>query len=193
MINTLGQTAGSILGRLVANSIIKGFSGNTTGRYPHPRFGPVIAGGEEGGSPRVQITFPGFLALFGAALWAISKRGSRSMGQSEQPGLFPKLRRELRFEPEDVATSADPVEACLERRYGWNLKRVRELRDSIAAKETPGLFTKEKDPLTAAEAQLLENIEDCLERVQKQYGSLEAAGLSLTECPLCGDEEDQHE
>lgn len=55
--------------------------------------------------------------------------------------------------------------------------------DSIADKSQPGL----EEELTSAEQQLVEDIDDCLEQIKKEYGSLEAAGLELTDCPLCDD------
>ena len=187
--SALTGVLGMIAGRVVTSRMIPALGALEPGRYPHPVYGPVviprrpdIAPGEPTPFvPPFQITGLGLFLLFGGLLMYAAKRKPASLGEQRQ--MFPGLRRELRMEPEDTATSDDPVEACLERVYGWNLNRMRELRDSIAAKETPDLFTKEKEPLTAAEAQLLDQIEACLERVQRQYGSLEAAGLPMIPCP----------
>lgn len=112
---------------------------------------------------------------------------------TEDPYLFPSLKRELQpFEAEDVATSDDPVEACLERR-GWKLPRVEALKESIAEKQSLELFSTEEKELTGGEIQLLEAIEDCLQRIEKEFGSLEAAGIEIG-CPACSaiDEEEDH-
>ncbi len=101
------------------------------------------------------------------------------------------MRRELQLKAEEIpTTSADPVEACLERR-GWRLSRVRELKASIDQKTTPSMFTQEKEPLSSTEEELLADIERCLDQVERQYGSLEAAGIGLVPCPLCGDEDEE--
>jgi len=125
-------------------------------------------------------------AGFAALVW-FAWRGSDAQLAGDED-LFPELRRELHMEPEDPATSDDPIEACLERRYGWDLKRMRSLRDSIAAKAAPDMFSEEEEDLTGQEAQLLEQIEDCLDRIEVKYGSLEAAGLEMIPCGDCSED-----
>lgn len=189
----LGGILGSILGRVLAAKM-PGLARLEPGRYPHPEYGPIvipkspdIERGESSYLPKFQITFPGFMAAWIGFMWYAKRRADRVQLAGEID-LFPGLRRELRMEPEDTATADDPVEACLQRRYGWNLNRVRELRESIAEKSTPDMFTKKQEEFTPSENELLANIEDCLERVEETYGSLEAAGLSDVPCDLCGEE-----
>lgn len=173
-----------MLGRYISAKVIPALGTLEPGRYPHPEWGPVEIPppGEKGMLP-FRLTTPGFFMAYGALLFWIARRGS-SLGQAtKQEELFPKLRRELRLTAEDKAKSDDPIEICLQRRYGWDLQPMRELRDSIGRKSTPDIFTKEEEPLTAPEAQLLEQIEDCLDRIEKQYGSLDAAGLPGVPCP----------
>lgn len=95
--------------------------------------------------------------------------------------LFPSLKREITsLDVEDVATSDEPVEACLER-AGWKLRRVDDLRQSIFEKQQADIFTTPK-PLTRSEDELLEAIESCMQRLESQYGSLEAAGVGCSVC-----------
>lgn len=200
--SALGSVLGAVAGRVILPRIIAGLRGIEPGRWPHPEYGPIIvprgakfpgeqpgqAGRTTGFQPPFQLTDFGIFLAFGGLLWYAAKRKSTPELGQEQQELFPGLRRELRLRQEDAATSEDPVEACLERVYGWDLERMRELRDSIAAKQTPDLFTKEEEELTGPEAQLLEQIEECLDRIERQYGSLEAAGLPMIPCPSCSDQ-----
>lgn len=145
-----------------------------------------LAAGDGGAStrgPAIQFMPWAIYVGFALFLW-YAWRGSEAHLSGDED-LFPHLRRELHLEPEDAATSDDPIEACLERR-GWDLKRMRVLRDSIAAKSTPDMFSEEEEDLTGEEAELLQQIEDCLDRMEQQYGSLEAAGLEMISCgPGC--------
>lgn len=103
------------------------------------------------------------------------------MPRGREDLLFPSLKREItHLDTEDVATSDDPIEACLER-AGWKLERVDELRETIFEKEQVDLFT-EPDPLTRSEGELLEAIENCMQKLEAQYGSLEAAGVGCSVC-----------
>lgn len=195
--SAVGMLIGSLAARLIANRLPK-LGGIEPGRYPHPVYGPIVIpvkppplqpGDPAQYVPPVQVTPWGFYLAFAGVLWYAARKTSpahlgRDVGDVE-PELFPGLKRELRLKAENAATSADPVEQCLERRYGWNLPRMRVIRDSIAFKETPDIFTKETEKLTGEEAQLLEQIEDCLDRVAKQYGDMEAAGLPLVACDPC--------
>lgn len=199
----LAGILGTILGRVLGNKVIPALRGLEPGRYPHPQWGPIVIPPTptlEPGEPTprrlpFQVTLPGVVGGLAVAYWLYKRRQRRAAElEGQQKELFPGLRRELQLKAEDVATSADPVEACLERVYGWNLDRVRELKQSIDLKTTPDMFTKKEEPLTGPESQLLDHIEDCLSRIEKEYGSLEAAGLNLAPCsaidPLCRDEED---
>jgi len=139
----------------------------------------MLEAGDPARGPAAQVKLTPwaiYLGLAALAWYAWRASASHLAGDDE---LFPGLRRELHMEPEDPATSDDPVEVCLERRYGWNLKTMRDLRDSIAAKGTPDMFSEEQEELTGPEAQLLDQIEDCLDRLERQYGSLEDAGLEM--------------
>lgn len=78
--------------------------------------------------------------------------------------LFPQLKRELRFDPpEDIATSDDPVIACMQR-LGWKLPRIEELKASIAEKMTPDLFTMKIKPLSPGEKEYQRVVGECLEQ-----------------------------
>jgi hypothetical protein len=81
--------------------------------------------------------------------------------------MFPKLRRELVFEPEDSASilTVDPLDKCLERQ-GWDLNKVRKYQDSISAKMTVDMFGK-TEKLTGTEVMLQETMQKCLERMTK--------------------------
>lgn len=195
-LNLIGYNLGSkIFGRVV-NSL----SGLEPGqRYPHPQWGPIVVPKTpelEAGEgtlrriPRIQITFQGFLGLSAGLLW-YAHRSSQQLGRipevKELP--FPELKRELSLKAEDTAESDDPVEICLQRRYGWKLDRLQELRESIGDKSQPGLYENGEEELTKPEQELLENIDACLEHIKQEYGSLEAAGLELTDCPLCDNDD----
>ena len=84
-----------------------------------------------------------------------------------QQEMFPKLRRELKFEPEDAASifTVDPLETCLERK-GWQLNKVKKLQDSISAKMTVDMFGK-TEKLTGSEVMLQEQIDECLKRLRR--------------------------
>lgn len=194
-INLIGYNIGS----RIVNRVVTSLSGLEPGkRYPHPEWGPIVVPKTpelEAGEPtlrripRIQITFQGFLGLSAALLW-YAHRSTRPLGQipQEKELPFPELKRELSLKAEDVAESDDPVEICLQRQYGWKLDRLQELRESIGDKSQPGLYENGEEELTSSEQELLENIDACLDQIKQEYGSLEAAGLELTECPSCDDE-----
>lgn len=76
--------------------------------------------------------------------------------------LFPGLRRELVLDPpDDIATSDDPVTACMER-LGWRVPRMQALRSSISEKLTPDLFTGKTRKLSAGEKEYQRVISECL-------------------------------
>lgn len=186
-------------GRLLIPKIRNGLRGLEPGRYPKwfpivvvPK-SPELRPGEEPtpGQPtagRMQITGFGFAIGFVAFLRYLKHRAAvQRLPLAGDEDMFPELRRELRLEEEDAERSimdVDPVEDCMKRRYGWNVSRMRAVRDRVAEKSTPDMFGKEQE-LTGGEAQFLEQIEDCLKRVEKQYGSLDAAGLLSTPCRTC--------
>lgn len=193
-LNLIGYNIGSrIVGRVVHS-----LAGLEPGkRYPHPEWGPIVVPKTpelEAGEPtlrripRIQITFQGFLGLSAGLLWYAHRSTEPLAALPEQKELFPELKRELSLKAEDTAETDDPVEICLQRRYGWKLDRLTELRESIGEKSQPGLYENGEEELTSSEQELLENIDACLEEIKEKYGSLEAAGLELTECPLCDDE-----
>jgi len=82
-----------------------------------------------------------------------------------EPLTQPPPRPDRGLEVQDTATSDDPLEIHLQRR-GWNLKRVRQLQESISAKLTVDMFTNETKPLSAAEKELQRDITDFLKRGQ---------------------------
>lgn len=196
--NGIGTLA-YIAGRLLIPKIRNGLRGLEPGRYPKwfpiilvPK-SPELKPGEEPapGQPtagKIQITGFGFAVGFGAFLYYLKHRAAaQELPLAGDEDLFPELRRELRLEEEGEGRSimdVDPVEDCMTRRYRWNVTQMRDVRDRIAEKSTPDMFGKEQE-LTGGEAQFLEQIEDCLKRVEKQYGSLDAAGLSSIPCPTC--------
>jgi len=206
----LGAVAGQVTTKVILDKIASASLGQ---REPRPYDLPVIIPG----SPEVETSTqagPGrftvptwlFLTGYGALLWYAAKATTPTvdlpdLGEGDlaatqrdlfDPGqgedlLFPGLKRELtHLDVEDSATSDDPVEACLER-AGWKLERVDELRETIFEKEQVDLFT-EPDPLTRSEGELLEAIETCMQRLESQYGSLEAAGVGCSVCD--GDDPD---
>ena len=198
------EMIGERLGSKVVGKLLSTLSGLEPGkRYPHAQYGPIVIPKTpelKPGEPTlrrvpIQITFPGFLALSVGILWYAKRAmdpaplGALPQEPLKQQELFPKLKRELHLEAKDVAESDDPVEVCLQRRFGWKLKRMRELRESIAEKSQPAIFKELEEELTAPEQELADNIDECLERVAAQYGSLEAAGIILEDCPLCGDDD----
>jgi len=210
-----GSIAGTILGQVLLRRVLPSLGQIEAGtRWPHPQWGPIVVPKSppelEPGEPtprRVpfQITPLGFLGALALTyyLYERSKRKKQLAGarplrfiepeKVEQEELFPGLRRELDLKAEEIpATSADPVEACLERR-GWKLSRIRQIKASIDQKTTPSMFTREEEPLTSTEEELLRDIETCLDRIERQYGSLEAAGIGLVPCALCGDEEEDQQ
>lgn len=87
-----------------------------------------------------------------------------ALGSGFGQELFPELKRELRFDPpEDIATSDDPVIACMQR-LGWKLPRIEELKASIAEKMTPDLFTMKIKPLSPGEKEYQRVVGECLEQ-----------------------------
>lgn len=89
-------------------------------------------------------------------------RFGKKPGEAIQERLFPGLRRELVMEQEDIATSEDPVIACLERR-GWKLQRIDKLMEQIHDKQTPDMFVDE-EALTPTEEEFLDDMLECSER-----------------------------
>lgn len=194
--NGIGTLA-YVAGRLLIPKIRAGLRGLEPGRYPKwfpivvvPK-SPELRPGEEpaSGQPtagKMQITGLGFAVGFGAFLYYLKHRAAvQELPLAGDEELFPELRRELRLDQEGDERSimdVDPVEDCMSRRYGWNITRMRAVRDQVAEKSVPDMFGKEEE-LTGGEAQFLDQIEDCLQRVEKQYGSLDAAGLAPIPCP----------
>lgn len=201
------QFLGSVAGQVASNVILKKvldsrLLGEREPGYKLPIIvppGAEVEGSErEGGGPafpgRFKIPFWLFASGYGALLWYAARATAPlempdpDLGDPEpQPDLlFPALKRELtHLDVEDLATSDDPVEACLER-AGWKLARIDELRESIFDKQQTDIFD-EPEPLTRSEEELTDAIENCMQKLETQYGSLEAAGVG---CPLCSDDED---
>lgn len=207
-----GSIAGSILGRVLVGRILPSLGRLEPGRYPHPQWGPIIIPPSPELEPGeraplrlpFKLTTPGLIGAIALSYWLYerNKRKKALAGERplfiepekvEQEELWPHLRRELELKAETIpTTAADPVEACLERR-GWKLGRIKELKASIDQKTTPSMFTREEEPLTSTESELLRDIEACLDQIEKQYGSLQAAGIDLVPCPLCDREEEDQE
>jgi len=198
----LGAIAGQVASRVIMNKVAN--VGLSQAREPSREPGgykpPVIVpkGAEfdrpEAGVPSGRYKIPTWLFFtgYGALLWYAAKATAPvDMPDLGDPGpeealLFPGLKRELtHLDVEDISTSDDPVEACLER-AGWKLPRIDELRQSIFEKEQVDLFTT-PEPLTRSEGELLEAIESCMQRLEIQYGSLEAAGVVCSDCGQDGD------
>lgn len=70
----------------------------------------------------------------------------------------------LTLEFQDLATSDDPLEACLER-AGYNLKKQAELRASISEKLTLDMFSASGD-LSAEERAYQEAVDRCIKRLK---------------------------
>ncbi|KKN15020.1 hypothetical protein LCGC14_0990220 [marine sediment metagenome] len=192
----VGAVAGQVATRLILDKVGTRGLGQ---REPRPYDLPVIipAGVDVDGQPPEgpvgsgRFTIPNWLFLtgYGALLWYAAKATTPvvdlpDLGDPEPEGdmLFPGLKRELtHLDVQDAATSDDPVEACLER-AGWKLDRVDELRQGIFDKEQIDLW-ETPEPLTSSEGELLEAIENCMQSLEAQYGSLEAAGVG---CSVCG-------
>ncbi len=84
-------------------------------------------------------------------------------GSPMQKELFPGMKRNLVMKVEDAATSDDPVTSCMERR-GWKVKRMITLREAIAEKMVPDLFTGEMKKLSASEKEYQGAVQKCLEK-----------------------------
>jgi len=200
----LGAIAGQVASRVILNKVAN--VGLSQTREPAREPGgyqlPVIVpkGAEfdrlEAGVPSSRYKIPNWLFFtgYGALLWYAAKATAPvDLPDLGDPGpeealLFPGLKRELtQLDVEDISTSDDPVEACLER-AGWKLPRIDELRQSIFEKEQVDLFTT-PEPLTRSEGELLEAIETCMQKLEIQYGSLEAAGVVCSDCGDDGDAE----
>lgn len=208
--NFLGSVAGQVATRVILNRVMNpgglGLKDTAQPGYQIPIQippGPDVEGSERDPASadlrRFQIPSWAFLVGYGGLLWYAAKATSPvdvpdlgetdldldGLGQDDL--LFPGLRRELTdLDMEDLATSDDPVEACLER-SGWKLNRIDALRQGIFEKEQTDLFS-EPEPYTRSEEELLAAIETCMQRLESQYGSLEAAGVG---CDLCsGDDPD---
>lgn len=193
----LGAIAGQVASRVILNKVAN--VGLSQSREPAREPGAyqlpvVIPKGAEfdtlsAGIPSSRYKIPNWLFFtgYGALLWyAANATAPVDIPDLGDPGpeealLFPGLKRELtQLDVEDISTSDDPVEACLER-VGWKLDRIDELRQSIFEKEQVDLFTT-PEPLTRSEGELLEAIETCMQRLEIQYGSLEAAGVVCSDC-----------
>jgi hypothetical protein len=87
---------------------------------------------------------------------------------ADQLNLF-KTRPALELEIQDKAKSDDPLEQCLERR-GYDIKKVRQMQDSISEKLTPDMFTNQTTPLNQKEKILQDEIDKCLGKTA--HGSL---------------------
>lgn len=159
---------GTIAGRLFISKVVPALSALEPGRWPHPVYGPVVIpktpelrpGEAAPYVPPFQLTNLGLVLAFGGLVLYAAKRKRRAplAAAEDAPG--------------------DPVEACMSEVYGWDLRRMRQLRDAVADKP-------DAEELSGQESRFLDQIEDCLERVKRQFGSLEAAGLPLVACPLC--------
>ena len=173
----LGTIAGDMLGRVVTGKILPNIGrlgGIPPGRYPHPIYGPVVippTPSLEPGDPnippppKVQITLAGFLGGVALAAWLYDRS---------------KQKKELAYIP--GPEPADPVEECL-LNYGWNLGDIRKLKASIDAKAGTG------EAFTGDENRILDHIEGCLDVLEKEYGSLDTAGLAPCPCPGTGNAE----
>ncbi len=197
----LGAVAGQVATRLILNKVGTQGLGQ---REPKPYVLPVIIPGgvdvdgqpPEGPVRSGRFTIPNWLFFtgYGALRWYAAKATTPvidlpDLGDPEPEGdmLFPTLKRELtHLDVQDVATSDDPVEACLER-AGWKLDRVDALRQGIFDKEQVDIW-KTPEPLTRSEGELLQAIETCMQGLEAQYGSLEAAGVGCSVCD--GDDPD---
>ena len=100
--------------------------------------------------------------------------------EPQQPELF-KAKRTLSLEMEDIAKSDDPIYACMERR-GYTQKQMDRFSESIAEKATVDIFEKEPEKLTSSENKFQNDIEDCIDKVTKLFGSLQAAGYETQDC-----------
>lgn len=205
--SALSQFLGSVAGQVASSVILKkvmagGMFGEKEPGYQLPIIvppGAEVEGAEREGvgptfSERFKIPFWAFATGYGALLWYAARAtapldmpdpdlGDPDPQQTDL--LFPALKRELtHLDVEDLATSDDPVEACLER-AGWKLPRIDELRESIFDKQQTTLFD-EPEPLDRSEEELTEAIEVCMQKLETQYGSLEAAGVG---CSLCSDDD----
>ena len=93
-------------------------------------------------------------------VWTAIESGQvHGLGQD----LFPGLKRGMVLAEQDIATSDDPLEIHLQRK-GWDVKRIRQLQDSIAEKAVPDMFTGKKAKLTAGEVELKRDIEEFFEK-----------------------------
>lgn len=196
----IGIIAGQVASRAIINKVNGALSqGREPAREPGAYQRPIIVpkGAEfdtlAAALPSSRYKIPNwlFLTSYGALLWYAAKATAVDIpdlgdpGPEAEPLLFPGVKRELtQLDVEDISTSDDPVEACLER-AGWKLDRIDELRQSIFEKEQVDLFTT-PEPLTRSEGELLEAIETCMQKLEIQYGSLEAAGVV---CSDCGDDD----
>ena len=205
--NFLGSVAGQVATRVILNKVMQGGGIGLRDIGPPGYELPIqippgadVEGAERspaGTRPRFQIPGWFLLAGYGGLLWYAARATSPpdipeteaetldldSLGQTDL--LFPGLKRELtHLDADDLATSDDPVEACLERR-GWNLQRIDALRQSMFEKEQTDLFSEGED-FTRSEEELLADIETCMQRLESQYGSLEAAGAG---CSLCSEDD----
>lgn len=93
-------------------------------------------------------------------VWSHIEAGTVS-GLGQQQELFPGLKRELVMKLEDPATSDDPVVACMER-GGWKPARMVQLRESIAEKAVPDMFTGKTEKLDRSEKEYRTAIQKCL-------------------------------
>lgn len=77
--------------------------------------------------------------------------------------LFQLPQHQLSLELQDTATSDDPLLANLQRK-GWDLKRVKQLQNSISEKLTIDMFNKQTRTLSASELELQRDIQKHLDK-----------------------------
>lgn len=103
-----------------------------------------------------------------------NKKQFRLAGETQQD-LFKVPRGTVKLSVQDTATSDDLLEACLERK-GYDLKKVKNLQESIAEKLTIDMFTRQTDPLTSKEIALQGEIQDCLSKAYGKSNQLKLFG-----------------
>lgn len=200
--NILADALGAYVSQLVTGEGVKGLSGISEGRFPKwitPIIVPRGATLEEAEGeapifdPPFRLTGLGFALGFSALLWyAAREMDKAALGElgaemqdfwetKKQPELF-RAKRELRvLETEDMATSDDPITACMERR-GYTQEQMDRLGDRIAEKTTIDMFDDKPAKLTSSETKFQDDIQDCIDHVKNVFGSMEAAGYEDCDC-----------
>ena len=157
----------------------------TDASHAHQRAEMMAADMERKGKERPQIVW---LHHYDEAGHIIDNQGNivdlgkemSEFWEPQQPDLF-KAKRTLSLEMEDIAKSDDPIYACMERR-GYTQKQMDRFSESIAEKATVDIFEKEPEKLTSSENKFQNDIEDCIDKVTKLFGSLQAAGYETQDC-----------